>query len=53
MEIFWLVTFVATAILAIYISKKQTEIDYLLVAMPFIALLMYLIRRFVRKKQSK
>ncbi len=53
MEVFWLVTFMVTSVLVAYIQSQKVDYDYVLISMPFIALAMYLFRRFSRLKNPE
>jgi multisubunit Na+/H+ antiporter MnhE subunit len=53
MEIFWLVTFFLSAIASFYIHQKSNRPDYMLYGLPVAALVMYFMRRTVRKRTEK
>ncbi len=52
MEIFWLVTFILTVIISIYINKKNSSPDYFVFLIPLVALAFFLIRRKIRKNEE-
>ncbi|MFQ5335021.1 MAG: hypothetical protein ACE5DN_02995 [Flavobacteriales bacterium] len=54
MEIFWLITTVLTLLLAIYISRTASVKDASLsFTMPAIALVIFLMRRHVRRRAER
>ena len=52
MEFFWLITCIMSGIAAIYIQQKSATKDYMIFLLPLAALVMYLMRRYVRKKSA-